>query len=147
MGIPILLLEKRKNPLILTIIALLGLFLTETSDLLASDAENKIGKYQRFKAYKDITRFESEILYYDISFLWFDNAASAKVQFLKGKGNYYSTLEASTKGFVGFFTSYRKHYYKTEFKITNNGKSVRPTSFPRQFKIGDQAEIKLHQFN
>ena len=140
-----LLLGKRKNPLILTIIALLGLFLTETSDLLASDAENKIGKYQRFTAYKDITRFEGEILYCDISFLWFDNAASAKVQFLKG--NYYSTLEASTKGFVGFFTSYHKHYYKTEFKIINNGKSVRPTSFPRQVKIGDQAEIKLHQFN
>ena len=80
-----LLLGKRKNPLILTIIALLGLFLTETSDLLASDAENKIGKYQRFTAYKDITRFEGEILYNNISFLWFDNETSIKVQFFLRK--------------------------------------------------------------
>ena len=53
-----LLLEKRKNPLILTIIALLGLFLTETSDLLASDAENNIEKYPDFTTDGDITRFK-----------------------------------------------------------------------------------------
>ncbi len=138
---------KQKRAPLPTIIALFGLFLTGTPDLFALDAASDIGKYPGFKASGDITRFEGETLYYDISFLWFDNAASAKVQFFKEKGNYYSTLEASTKGFVGFFTSYRKHYYKTEFEIINNGKSLRPTSFLRQVTIGDQAEITRHKFN
>jgi hypothetical protein len=131
----------------LPIIALFGLFLTGAPDLLALDDVNDTGRYPGFKTKGDITRFEGETLYYDISFLWFDNAASAKVQFLKEKGRYYSTLEASTKGFVGFFTSYRKHYYKTEFEIIDNGKSLRPLSFLRQVTIGDQAEITRHQFN
>ena len=138
---------KQKRPLLLTIIALFGLFSTETSNLFALDAANDTGKYPGFKARGEITRFEGETLYYDISFLWFDNAASAKVQFLKERGRYYSTLEASTKGFVGFFTSYRKHYYKTEFEVIENGKSLRPLSFLRQVTIGDQAEITRHQFN
>ena len=138
---------KQKHLLCLTIIALFGLFFTETSNLFALDAASDTGKYPGFKASGDITRFEGETLYYDIGFLWFNNAASAKVQFLKQRGRYYSTLEASTKGFVGFFTSYRKHYYKTEFEIINNGKSLRPISFLRQVTIGDQAEITRHQFN
>ena len=131
----------------LPIIALFGLFLTGAPDLLALDDVNDTGRYPGFKTKGDITRFEGETLYYDISFLWFDNAASAKVQFLKEKGRYYSTLEASTKGFVGFFTSYRKHYYKTEFEVIDDGKSLRPISFLRQVTIGDQAEITRHQFN
>jgi hypothetical protein len=138
---------KQKRSLLPTIIALFGLLLTETPNLFALDATSNTGKYPGFKANGDITRFEGETLYYDISFLWFDNAASAKVQFLKKRGKYYSTLEASTKGFVGFFTSYRKHFYKTEFEVIDDGKSLRPTSFLRQVTIGDQAEITRHQFN
>ncbi len=138
---------KQKHPLLLITIALFGLFLTGASDLFTLDAASDTGKYPGFKANGDITRFEGETLHYDISFLWFNNAASAKVQFLKKRGRYYSTLEASTKGFVGFFTSYRKHYYKTEFEIIDDGKSLRPISFLRQVIIGDQAEITRHQFN
>ena len=141
-----ILLGKQKYPLLL-ITALFGLFLIETPDLFALDAANDTGKYPGFKANGDITRFEGETLYYDISFLWFNNAASAKVQFLKKRGQYYSTLEASPKGFAGFFTSYRKHSYKTEFEIIDDGKSVRPISFLRKVTIGDQAEITRHQFN
>jgi hypothetical protein len=137
---------KQKHPLLL-ITALFGLFLTGIPELFALDAANDAGKYPGFKANGDITRFEGETLYYDISFLWFNNAASAKVQFFKKKGKYYSTLEASTKGFIGFFTSYRKHFYKTEFEIIDDGKSLRPISFLRQVTIGDQAEITRHQFN
>jgi hypothetical protein len=50
------------------------------------DAANDIGKYPSFKARGEITRFKGKTLYYNISFLWFDNAAPAKVQFLKEKG-------------------------------------------------------------
>ena len=139
--------RKQKHLLYLTIIALFGLLSTGAPELFALDAANDTGKYPGFKASGYITRFEGETLHYDISFLWFDNAASAKVQFLKERDRYYSTLEASTKGFVGFFTSYRKHYYKTEFEIIDDGKSLRPISFLRQVTIGDQAETTRHQFN
>ena len=142
-----MLLPGKQNRALLTIIALFGLFLTAPPDLFALDATSNTGKYPGFKAKGDITRFEGETLYYDISFLWFDNAASAKVQFFKERGSYFSTLEASTKGFVGFFTSYRKHFYKTEFEVIDDGKGIRPLSFLRQVTIGDQAEITRHQFN
>ena len=139
--------RKQKYLLYLTIIALFELLSTGAPELFAMDAESHSGKYPGFKANGHISRFEGETLHYDISFLWFNNAASAKVQLLKERGRYYSTLEATTKGFVGFFTSYRKHYYKTEFEIIDDGKSLRPISFLRQVTIGDQAETTRHQFN
>ncbi len=139
----------KKLPYLFIVIALFGLIFTEIPNLFAINGEidTAKGKYLGFKANGDITRFEGETLFYDISFLWFENAANAKVQFFKERKRYYSTLEASTKGFVGFFTSYRKHFYKTEFEITEGGKSLRPKSFLRQVTIGDQAEITRHKFN
>jgi hypothetical protein len=87
------------------------------------------GEYNNFLPTGKITRFAGEALYYDISFLWFENAASAKVSFFEEHGKYFSVLEASTKGFVGFFTAYRKHYYKTEFEVIDNGRRLRPKTF------------------
>ena len=55
--------RKQKLPLLLTIIALLGLLSTETSTLFALDAANDTGKYPGFKARGEITRFEGETLY------------------------------------------------------------------------------------
>jgi len=138
---------KRTNPILLAFFVLFGLFFTENSRLFAIDNPADFGKYLGFKASGDITRFEGEILHYDISFLWFENAATAEVKFFKERKRYYSTLEASTKGFVGFFTSYRKHFYKTEFEIIDNNTSLRPKSFLRRVTIGDQAEITRHKFN
>ncbi|MBT3367519.1 MAG: DUF3108 domain-containing protein [Nitrospina sp.] len=106
-----------------------------------------LGEYKGFYPEGKITRFSGESLYYDISFLWFKNAASAKVSFFEEHGKYFSVLEASTKGFVGFFTSYRKHFYKTEFEIIDNGKKLRPRTFLRQVIIGDQVEGTQHRFD
>ena len=50
--------RKQKHSFILIIIVLFGLFLTETSVLLASDAENNIRKYRDFTTDGDITRFK-----------------------------------------------------------------------------------------
>ena len=135
----------RKLSLVATFSFLFGLIFTDFHQLLAW--ENDLGKYIGFEAKGDITRFEGETLHYDISFLWFENAASAKVQFLKKRNRYFSTLEASTKGFVGFFTSYRRHFYKTEFEVIDDKKSLRPISFLRQVTIGEHAEITRHEFN
>jgi hypothetical protein len=49
--------RKQKHSFILIIIVLFGLFLTETYDLLASDAENNIEKYPDFTTDVDMTRF------------------------------------------------------------------------------------------
>ena len=106
-----------------------------------------LGEYNNFLPAGKITRFAGETLYYDISFLWFKNAASATVSFFEEHGKYFSVLEASTKGFIGFFTSYRKHFYKTEFEIIDNGKKLRPKTFLRQVTIGSQVETTRHKFD
>ena len=136
---------KRIFPYFLASFALIGLIFSNFSTPFAT--ENEMGKYFDFKANGNITRFEGESLHYNISFLWFDNAATAEVKFFKTRNRYFSTLEASTKGFVGFFTSYRKHFYKTEFEIIENGKSLRPLSFIRKVTIGDHSEETHHKFN
>ena len=69
------------------------------------------------------------------------------MSFFEEHGKYFSVLEASTKGFVGFFTAYRKHYYKTEFEVIDNGRRLRPKTFSRQVTIASNAETTRHKFN
>ena len=107
----------------------------------------ELGEYESFIPTGKIIRFVGETLYYDISFLWFENAASAKVSFFEKNGRYFSVLEASTMGFVGFFTSYRKHFYKTEFEVIDNGKTLRPKTFLRQVTIASTTETTKHKFD
>ncbi len=107
----------------------------------------ELGEYNNFLPTGKITRFAGETLHYDISFLWFKNAASATVSFFEENGRYFSVMEASTKGFVGFFTSYRKHFYKTEFEVIADGKILRPKTFLRQVTIGNQKEATWHKFD
>ena len=140
-----------KLPLFLIIIIVSLISSSFVPTAYALDAKSAkpiaIGKYDNFLPEGKITRFIGETLYYDISFLWFKNAASAKVSFFEENGNFFSVLEASTKGFVGFFTSYRKHFYKTEFEILDNGKKLRPKTFLRQVTIGSQVETTHHKFD
>jgi hypothetical protein len=69
------------------------------------------------------------------------------VIFFEEHGKYFSVLEASTKGFVGFFTTYSKHYYKTEFEVIDNGRRLRPKIFLRQVMIVSNAETTRHKFD
>lgn len=105
---------------------------------------NSQGKYASFTPRGDIRRFNGEILTFDIDFLFFENAASAKVRFYQYKGKYYATLAAETKGVVGFFTNYRKHFYKSAFEITDNGRRVQTTKFEREVVNGDEKERTDH---
>jgi hypothetical protein len=135
---------------LILIAALSSLIFTSISPIhthLEAKSAKSLGEYSGFIPAGKITRFSGESLYYDISFLWFKNAASAKVSFFEDNGRYFSTLEASTKGFVGFFTSYRKHFYKTEFEIIENGKKLRPKSFLRKVVIGNHIEATQHTFD
>ncbi len=138
----------QSQPLLLIfIVGLIFLSLTVHAVETELAEPTTLGEYNNFIPTGKITRFSGEALYYDISFLWFDNAASAKVSFFEEHGKYFSVLEASTKGFVGFFTAYRKHFYKTEFEIIGNGKKLRPKTFLRRVTIAGNTEITLHKFD
>lgn len=105
------------------------------------------GEYDSFKPEGDIRRFAGEVLHFDISFLWFSNAATAVVGFYEKDGSYYSYLEARTKGFVGFFTAYRQHIYQTNFDIIDGGKRVRANRFMRKVVEGGSEEKSEHFFD
>ncbi len=128
----------------------LGWLLTPSANLFAaSSAEStkitrSLGEYNSFTPSGDIRRFAGETLLIDISFLWFDKAATASVRFYEKDGRYYSILESETKGFVGFFTSYRKHRYKATFDIVDNGRRVRTRKFEREVIIGKNVEKSTH---
>jgi hypothetical protein len=74
-------------------------------------AEGLVPVTGRGAGFKTIDHFLNEKLDYDISFLWFSKAASGSVTFSREGKGYKAVLQAETKGFVGFFTSYRKHRY------------------------------------
>ena len=112
--------------------------------LKTSTLINAHGQYASFIPKGDIRRFAGETLTYDIDFLFFDKAATAKVRFFEHKGKYFSTLTAETKGIVGFFTNYRKHYYKAAFDIVDEGRRVQTSKFERDVIIGKDKERTVH---
>ena len=119
--------------------------LTEISGPLKTSALiNAHGEYASFTPKGDIRRFAGETLTYDIDFLFFEKAAIAKVNFYEYKGKYFATLSAETKGVVGFFTSYRKHFYKASFDIVDQGRRVRTHKFERDVIIGNEKERTVH---
>jgi Protein of unknown function (DUF3108) len=119
--------------------------LTKTSGPIKTSAFiNAHGEYASFIPRGDIRRFAGETLTYDIDFLFFEKAAIAKVRFYGYKGKYFATLSAETKGVVGFFTNYRKHYYKASFDIIDQGRRVRTHKFERDVINGNEKERTVH---
>ena len=136
---------------LLLILALIpGLFLASSANLHAFTLfqSDKItvgpGEYESFSPAGDIRRFAGESLKIDISFLSLFNAATAKVSFYEKDGTFYSILESETKGFVGFFTSYRKHRYKSTFDIVDNGRRLRTKKFEQEIITGNTIEKTTH---
>lgn len=135
----------------INIIAFMVVFLLMASDLETTEGfghtKFALGEYDSFQQEGDIRRYEGETLSYDISFLWFDKAATATVSFYK-RGNYYEALLiAETKGVVGWFTSYRKHIYRSTFDVLENGKRLRSNKFEREVIIGTAKDKTIHQIN
>ncbi|CAI2718122.1 conserved protein of unknown function [Nitrospina watsonii] len=105
---------------------------------------NPKGEYSLYSPQGDIRRFNGEVLKWDVNFLFFTNSASVEVKFFKEDNVYHSTLLAETKGFVGFFTAYRKHFYHSKFDIIDEGNRVRTSRFIRQVIVGDRVEETSH---
>jgi hypothetical protein len=115
-----------------------------SEQIKASALINARGEYSSFIPKGDIRRFAGETLTYDIDFLFFEKAATAKVRFYERKGKYFAALTAETKGVVGFFTNYRKHYYKSSFDIVDQGRRVQTNKFERNVVIGKEKERTVH---
>ncbi len=105
------------------------------------------GRYEGFQASGDIRRFAGETLYFDISFLMFNQAATAEVRFFEKNGVYRSRLVAQTKGFIGLVTSYRQHTYEATFDVIDGGRRLRAVAFLRQVVNGDQLVRTEHTFD
>jgi hypothetical protein len=105
---------------------------------------NAHGEYPSFIPKGDIRRFAGETLTYDIDFLFFEKAAIAKVSFYEYRGKYFATLSSETKGVVGFFTNYRKHFYKASFDIIDQGRRVQTNKFERDVIVGKEKERTVH---
>jgi len=145
---------KTRHPKLLILLALglamplISAFYPILSDisgpLQTSSQINAQGEYASFKPKGDIRRFAGETLTYDIDFLFFEKAATAKVRFFEYKGKYFSTLSAETKGIVGFFTNYRKHHYKSAFNIVDGKQRVQTKKFERDVVIGQEKERTVH---
>jgi len=81
-----------------------------------------------------------ERLQYDLSFLWFDKAASGSIQFLRDGDGFKAVLEAETMGFVGFLTSYRRHVYISHLSYLPQEKKLRSHLFERLVIIRKREE-------
>ncbi len=102
------------------------------------------GLYETFSPTGDILRFLGESIYFDISFLWFDNAAEAKISLFEQNGQLRAKLEAQTKGFIGWFTAYRKHVYEAKLEVIENGTRLRSKEFYRIVDDGATLEKSDH---
>ena len=128
----------------------LGWLLAPSANLLAASpavpetVSMGPGEYDSFVPAGDIRRFAGETLLIDISFLGLFNAATASVSFYEKEGQFYSVLESETKGFVGFFTAYRKHRYKSTFDIVDNGRRLRTRKFEQEIITGKTVEKTTH---
>tara|TARA_B100000315_G_scaffold252973_1_gene290842 strand:+ start:10071 stop:11111 length:1041 start_codon:yes stop_codon:yes gene_type:complete len=80
---------------------------------------------------KTTTDFDGEKLIYDISFLWFKNAAEGITIFQQEKEGCVARLTAETKGFIGFITGYIKHFYVSHMKMVGQELGLRPYLFEK----------------
>jgi hypothetical protein len=81
-----------------------------------------------------------ETLTYDINFLWFKNAAEGVISFREENGEYIARLEAETKGFIGWLTTYRKYVFSAYLYPVENKRGLRSRIFERHAIIRDNEE-------
>jgi hypothetical protein len=97
--------------------------------------------------FKTIDYFLNEKANYDLSFLWFDIAAEGSFRFTREEGGYKAVLEAETKGFIGFLTSYRKHVYISHLVYMPEKGKLRTKVFERHVVIRDKKEATITQLD
>lgn len=81
--------------------------------------------------HKNIRDFSGEKLVFDISFLWFKNAAVGYTTLQRNGNGYVAQLKAETKGFIGFITGHIKHFYISHMNVVGKSGGVRPYRFEK----------------
>ena len=78
-----------------------------------------------------------EVFVYDISFLFFRNAAEGTLtlRYLPGRDLYEGVLRAKTKGFIGFLSFARKDTYRSLMRLSEDGKRLIPIQFSKQVSM------------
>lgn len=96
-----------------------------------------------------IDRLLGETLTYDMSFLWFQDAAAGSLRYFKNaaSGLYMSILQAETKGFVGFVSGYRRHRYISTMSSQDGGRRLRSERFEIYIDYADQHWHSEHVMN
>ncbi|MBI3013815.1 MAG: DUF3108 domain-containing protein [Candidatus Tectomicrobia bacterium] len=96
-----------------------------------------------------VDRFLGENLAYDISFLWFKNAAQGTLRFLKdpATGSYKAVLEAATEGFVGFVSGYRRHRYTSTMSFAEGERKLRSEKFEIDIQVASSNYYSVHTMN
>lgn len=94
-----------------------------------------------------IDYFLTEKVEYDISFLWFKKAAFGMLTFEREGDGYKTVLQVETKGFVGFFTAYRKHTYISHISYLPERGKFRARRFERYVTIKEKQEKTITDLN
>lgn len=87
-----------------------------------------------------IEGFLQEESNYNIAFLWFKKAATGSFKLTREGEGYVGVLEAETRGFIGFLTSYRRHIYRSHMNYLPAEGVLRVTLFERHVTIGKRME-------
>ena len=80
---------------------------------------------------------------YNIAFLWFKKAATGSFRLTREGDGYMGILEAETRGFIGFLTSYRRHIYRSHMSYLPDEGNLRVKLFERHVTIGKRVEKTL----
>ncbi len=93
--------------------------------------------------------FQGEELRYQISFLWFNRAATGRLFFKKEKGNggYNAILEGKTLGIIGWLTRYRQDTYSSSMELIDGGRRLRSLRLEEDIVIGNKARKKITLFD
>jgi len=81
-------------------------------------------------------RFDGEVLKYNIGFWWFNNVAVGELSLKKMEGDYLISLQAETKGMIGWISRYRKDKYLAHVEEVDGGRRFRFKSFEKEVNIG-----------
>lgn len=110
-----------------------------------SEASDILGK--NTIKFKTIDDFLYEELHYDIGFLWFRRAATGTLSFSRSGDGYRAEMQAETRGFIGFFTSYRRHAYISYLDYLPEEKKLRSRRFDRQVIIGKKKDSTITELD
>ncbi|HJP19511.1 MAG TPA: DUF3108 domain-containing protein [Nitrospinota bacterium] len=123
----------------ITLLMLIGFLLWTSTVGGGINASNSLQLNDRAGS-NSIADFDGEKLVYDISFLWFKDAAVGTTIFQQDREGCVARLTAETKGFIGFITGYIKHFYVSHMKMAGEEIGLQPYLFEKKINYQKREE-------